>query len=544
MIYRLQQLIRTTYQTYRTHGIQKTWQQIWRWFHGERGYFRQVYTTTQVDYQMFVAQTTPTAYQLDVQRKRSRAWDHPHFDILLISGHRLQFTVASVKAQSYQTYTLHILNDPAQPVTLTGDYVFPLQVGDQLAPDTLYMLAVYLRNHPQTQALTIDQDRIDERNLRTDPWLKPVTTLGNTINANPMQQGCIFSRSIWEPYALIERDAFTLRLIRESVRVRHMSGVRLHRNDTSMPITEHDDLIDHLTALGMRGVSVYDVDGVRRIDTQLEHIPLVSIVIPSKDHPDLIGACLHSLFSITDYPHYEVIIVDNDSQHPEVRAIYDQYHERDNFHVIAYDESFNFSRACNVGAAHARGEQLLFLNNDTLVLHADWLERMVRWFAIQSIGIVGAKLLYPDGTIQHAGVAFGMIDIAEHLFLGANENTMTAFGHDNWYRSVSAVTGACLMIDHNLYNILNGFDEAYQLLYSDLDLCLRVRGADQEVLYAPDVRLVHYESQSHSRRVPLADLNRAKSRFGHYLTNGDPLYHAYLSRRSPIPILALPEDQR
>jgi len=401
-----------------------------------------------------------------------------------------------------------------------------------------------LRQHPDIDALTVDQDHINAAGERSAPWLKPLPTPENVLSANPLRHGCVFARHRWQDGAQDNLDQFSLRLVREGAVIHRLPLILLHRHGASIPPVDMVAVAQHLSASGLGPVTVtYNAtQQAIQIDSQPINPPSLSIIIPSRDHAALLAACLGSLYALTDYPDYEVIIVDNASTERDVHQLYDEYRRAHaNFRVVAYDELFNFSAACNRGAKAATGDILVFLNNDTEIYHADWLQRLSRWFAVPGVGVVGPKLLYPDGTIQHAGVAFGIIDIADHLFLGVEEHTQTVFGSDNWFRNVSAVTGACLAIPGALLADLNGFDENYQLLYSDLDLCYRVSNAGYRILYTPDVYLVHHESKTHQRRLPFADLKRARDRFGPLLQAGDPLYHPALSTEWPVPTLRATE---
>jgi GT2 family glycosyltransferase len=180
---------------------------------------------------------------------------------------------------------------------------------------------------------------------------------------------------------------------------------------------------------------------------------------------------------------------------------------------------------------------ILFLNNDTMVLHEDWLHRMVQWFDLKDVGSVGAKLLYPDGTLQHAGVIVGLGGIADHLFAGQPEHLSTIFGSDGWYRNLSAVTAACMLVSRKAFNDVDGFDEGYTLNYSDVDLCMKIRDQGWRIVYTPDVRLIHYEHKSHNRNVPRSDFTYSSRRFRetHFLDR-DPYFNCNLSYMSTYPI--------
>ena len=209
-----------------------------------------------------------------------------------------------------------------------------------------------------------------------------------------------------------------------------------------------------------------------------------------------------------------------------------------------YNEKFNYSRANNIGARYARGEILLFLNNDVEILQPDWLEEMVRWVERPQIGAVGAKLLYPDDTIQHAGVVVGMEGHASHVFWGYHERQSGPFGSVEWYRNFTAVTGACLMIPRDLFEAILGFDEKYILAFSDIKICMRIRREGYRVLYSPFARLRHFEGKSRGYHIPQNDIQQGIDDFMPLVETGDPYYNPNLSYIERKPTIAAPMRKR
>ena len=219
---------------------------------------------------------------------------------------------------------------------------------------------------------------------------------------------------------------------------------------------------------------------------------LVSIVIPFKDRPELLRNCLRSL-SASTCRRFEIILVDNGSTQPRTHHLLDRYAARAGVQVVAEPSPFNFARLCNVGASRAAGDFLLFLNNDTEVLDRDWLEQMLKIVADPQVGVAGATLLYPDRTIQHAGLFQRSDGVWVHPYRGEAE---TAAGELSGPRSVPAVTAACLMIRRALFEEISGFDERFPVMCNDVDLCARVRQRGLKVVVTPYARMFHYESLS------------------------------------------------
>jgi GT2 family glycosyltransferase len=224
--------------------------------------------------------------------------------------------------------------------------------------------------------------------------------------------------------------------------------------------------------------------------------PKVSVVIPSRDSPTLIGAALAGLYERSDYPEFDVTVVDNGSTDPATLALYRRY-AGPRFRVEMRAEPFNFSRAVNRGAALSDGPLVLLLNNDVEVVEPGWLKEMVSCLAYPRTGIVGAKLLYPDGTLQHAGVIAGLGGYAGHWHIGRPESEPGPQGRLAARQSLSVVTGACMLVSRACFEALGGFDEeTFPIAYNDVDFCLRAGAGGWRVVWTPFARLVHHESAS------------------------------------------------
>jgi GT2 family glycosyltransferase len=258
----------------------------------------------------------------------------------------------------------------------------------------------------------------------------------------------------------------------------------------------------------------------------------VSIVITFRDKVELLRQAIGSILRLTSYPDYELVLVDNRSCDPATRAYLDELHPDPRIRVLEFDETFNYSRANNLGAAAANGDFIVFLNNDTRLLTPDWLQQMCGYAALPDIGAVGAKLLYADGSIQHAGVVIGMTGYAGHLFSGEHETFLPA----SWLRSTrnfSAVTGACMAIERRKLEQAGGFDERLTLTGNDVELCLRLAKAGCRHVVVPSVVLFHYE-KSTRRDIPVTEYNKRLSLYTYreILSSGDPYFNRNLSLRS------------
>jgi len=235
-----------------------------------------------------------------------------------------------------------------------------------------------------------------------------------------------------------------------------------------------------------------------RFDLAAAEWPLVSVVIPSRNALPLISKLLEGLTENTDYPSLEIIVADNGSKSPDVLALYERYRRgKIKFTASIEEEAFNFSRSVNRGIKLASGDLILLLNNDIEILHRDWLKEMVSCLHYPETGIVGAKLLYPNGTLQHAGVIAGLGGLAGHWFVGRNENFAGPMGRLRVRQSLSAVTAACMLLTRSCVERVGYFDEAtFGIAYNDVDYCLRAVNQGVRIVWTPFATLLHHESAS------------------------------------------------
>jgi len=264
----------------------------------------------------------------------------------------------------------------------------------------------------------------------------------------------------------------------------------------------------------------------------------VSIIIPNRDNPLLLKRCLNSIYEKTEHPYFEIVIVDDHSTNQQVLNLYRDFSEnKQNFRIIKGESPFNFSRACNFGAIKADGDLLLFLNNDTEIISPDWLTNMVGVASLPGVGAVGAKLLYPNGKVQHAGVVIGLEGHASHIFQGISDDPYTFYGHVDWMRNVSAVTAACMLVPKEVFWQVGGFDERFQIAFGDIDFCLRLRDAGYRIVYTPDATLIHHEGKSRGKYIPHHDFQVKTDYFFSKVAADDPYFHPALSRAWRIPTL-------
>jgi GT2 family glycosyltransferase len=311
---------------------------------------------------------------------------------------------------------------------------------------------------------------------------------------------------------------------------------------------------EHLARLGETRATVAnqaDAPGwveVRRAAP--EPRPLVSVIVPTRDRAELLAQCADGVLNGTAYQPLELLIVDNGSVEPETKALFDRLRKDPRVRILEAPGPFNFSALNNRAAAEAKGEILLLLNNDISMIRPDWLDEMVAQAVRPSVGAVGARLLYPDGKVQHAGVVVGINGVAGHLLYHAPGDEPGYYKHLKTPRNVSAVTAACLAMRKSVYQEVGGLDaERLAVAFNDVDLCLKIRKAGYDIVWTPFAELYHHESASRGEdRAPAdqarfnAEIATMRERWGKALES-DPFYNAVFDHRRGDYHLASPPQR-
>jgi GT2 family glycosyltransferase len=287
-------------------------------------------------------------------------------------------------------------------------------------------------------------------------------------------------------------------------------------------------------AVKRRNITGVITDGIwlgsYRLHRKISVYPLVSIIIPFKDRINVLRVCLDSILAKTTYEKYEIILVNNQSEFLETAEYLDTLKNESRIRVLNYNESFNYSAINNYAVKEARGEMIVLLNNDTEILTPQWIENMLEHAQRAEVGAVGAKLLYPNKTIQHAGVLLGVGGIANHAFCRTLGLDHGYFGQIDVIRNYSAVTGACMMLRKDVYEKMNGLDEKnLGITFNDVDFCLRLRQKGYLVVYTPYTELFHHESLSRGYDVNLKEIQYMQNKYSDFISKGDPYYNPNLS---------------
>ncbi|MFZ6026444.1 MAG: glycosyltransferase [Chloroflexota bacterium] len=421
----------------------------------------------------------------------------------------------------------------------TGEWIVFLAAGDTLSPHAFYTAIAALQAHPQADLLYPDEDRLSADGLTYhSPFCKPDFSPELLLSVNYLRGAFLRREHLLPAIRSSASDGEALlRCVETARQVVHLPHILLHCGEAGQglpgalagfcgrpfSVTER---VAHLRRSGLREPRCDINPGGERFVWESD-LPLVSIIIPSKNKVAYLQRCIESLQRITEYPHYEILVVDNDSRDP---ATLDYYtHLPTGVRLLENHDPFNYSVYNNRGVSAARGDLLLFLNNDIEVLEPHWLDELARWAMRPEVGAVGAKLLYPDGAIQHAGIVVGMEGHGSHVFGGMDENSTGPWGSPGWYRNVSALTGACLMMRRQVFEQIGGFDEAYLLVFNDIEICVRTRAHGYRLVYNPFVRLFHYEGKSRGHYIPPADIRLGYQHLKDIVARGDPYYNPQLS---------------
>jgi GT2 family glycosyltransferase len=399
----------------------------------------------------------------------------------------------------------------------TGEYIALFDHDDLLTRDALFLNVLELNRDRTIDMLYSDEDKVLEDGTRFDPFFKqdwcPDSFLSRMYTCHLGVYRTSIARQIGGFRVGFEGSQdydFVLRFTEKTQAIKHIPRVlynwRVHAGSTAASSFAKPYASDAARraiseAIARRGepgtVEVADVPGVYIVRYDLKTKGRISIIVPTRNHGDDVDRCLSSIFNKPSYQNFEVLLVDNGSDELASLQTFKRWAKKDSrVRIIRDDGAFNFSRINNDAVRQATGEFLLFLNNDTEAITKDWLRAMLEQAQRPSIGIVGALLLYPDDTIQHAGVIVGLGGVAGHShkhFPGDHP------GYFSMLRAVvnySAVTAACIMLRREVFEEVGGFDETLAIAFNDVDLCLKVAAAGYRNLYLPHAQLYHFESKS------------------------------------------------
>ena len=398
-----------------------------------------------------------------------------------------------------------------------GEFVGLLDHDDLLAPNALYEIVKILQDHPQADALYTDEDKVTtELDEHFQPHLKPDFNLDLLRSNNYICHFFVVRKSIVEKAGGFRKEFdgaqdydFIFRCTENAGEVLHVPEIlyhwRTHKASTAdNPASKmyafeagKRAIEAHLERTGTKGEVSHTQDlGFYRVKYPVQGKPLVSVIIPNKDEKETLQTCLEMLEKNTGYQNFEIIIVENNSTTDEIFRYYKELSGNRKIHLLRWGKEFNYSAINNFAVAHAKGEYLLFLNNDVKSINPDWLEEMLGVCQRPEVGGVGAKLIYPDNTIQHAGCVIGMGGIAGHMFVDMPADRTGYLHKASLLQDMSAVTAACLLMKKEVFEQAGGFTEELAVAFNDVDLCLKVRKNGYLIVYDPYAKLYHMESKT------------------------------------------------
>lgn len=434
-----------------------------------------------------------------------------------------------------------------------GEYIAFMDHDDTLSPFALAEVVIELNAHPNTELFYSDEDKLsDDGKHRVIPFFKPDWSPELLLGVNYITHFVVVKKSLVDKVGGLQDGFdgaqdydFLLRITELTNKIRHIPKMlyhwRLAEGSTAVLVGKKS----YADTAGQRALS--DAVKRRKIKADVVEIPerptnyrlryhlptkkpFVSIIIPFKDKVDLLKACVPSILK-SNYDNYEIILVSNNSTEEVTHEYLNALKKEKNCKVYEWNHKFNYSAVNNFGRTKAKGEYLVFLNNDTEVLDSEWLNELIGVASQPQNGAVGPLLLYPDGRIQHAGVVLGMKTMAGHVFRLRQPHEWTDFGLALWPRNYLAVTGACLVVAANKFDEVGGFDELLTIGGNDVALCLRLHEAGYSNVYWPLTRLTHFENVSvgdYNSNVPIGDYNRSLQYYRPYLDRGDPYFNPNL----------------
>ena len=556
--------------------------------------FNERFQTDDVDYEEWYRNHKPLSEELD--RQRTQRFGYMPLISILVPVYNtpekfLKQMIRSVRKQTYSNWELCIANANPDNRTVSdilrtasskdsririvdvpenkgiaqntnvalkmaeGEYVGLLDHDDLLAEDALFEVVKALNEKERPDVLYSDEDKVStDLSEHFQPHMKP------DFNKDLLRSNNYITHFFVAAKALLNRvggfDAnyngaqdydLILKCTEQAKGIVHIPRIlyhwRVHKSSTADNPASKMYAFDagkraieaHLKRCGESGEVSHTKDlGFYRVKYKLQGSPLVSIIIPNKDQIDTLDKCLKSIESST-YDNYEIIIVENNSSEESTFKYYERI-QSEKIKVIRWMDEFNYSAINNFGVKYAHGEYLLLLNNDVEIITEEWLEEMVANCQRKDVGIVGAKLYYPDDTVQHAGIVIGIGGVAGAVFVGLPRKYTGYLHKASIQQDLSAVTAACMMVRRSIYEEVGGLEERLKVAFNDVDFCLRVRERGYLVVYDPYVELYHYESKTRGAEDSKQKVRRfqgeieyMRSHWLHLLKSGDPMYNPNLT---------------
>lgn len=568
------------------YGVKEFWVRLHERFEPE-----------EVPYGPWYEQYIPTREELEKQRKKK--WNYGPKISIIVPAYKtpeafLRQLMDSLLAQTYANWELCIANASPEDASMeyvlkeyakkdsrilwkkleenkgiaentneafamaTGEFAGLLDHDDLLAPNALYEVAKALETEPDIDVLYTDEDKVrgDEVLEHFQPNLKPDFNIDLLRSNNYICHFFVVRKSLLEKTGGFRREYdgaqdydFIFRCTQAAGKIHHIPEIMYHWRTHQSSTADNPEsklyafeagkraIEENLRQNGLIGEVSHTKDyGFYRVKYPVQGEPLVSIIIPNKDAKEDLEKCIQSILEKSSYTNYEILIVENNSTGEEIFSYYKELSGNSKIRLLRWKREFNYSAINNYGAKKAKGDYLLFLNNDTEVISPDWIEEMLGFCQRPDTGIVGARLYFGNNTIQHAGTVIGIGGIAGHMFTDMPRERSGYMHKAAIIQDLSAVTAACMMVKRQVFEEVQGFEEQLSVAFNDVDFCLRVREKQYLVVYDPYVELYHYESKSRGAEDSKEKVRRFQSeiefmrcRWEALLKKGDPYYNKNLS---------------
>lgn len=446
----------------------------------------------------------------------------------------------------------------------TGDFIGFLDHDDEILPFTLYEVVKKINQYPDIQFVYSDEDKIDERGKRENPFFKPDWSPDLFLSQNYLCHFSVIRKTLIdsvggfrEGYDGSQDYDLFLRVTEKipASAIIHIPKILYHWRSiqgsaanlsNAKPyafVSAKNALQDALIRRKINGEAAEGLfPSSYRIRYSLINNPRISIIIPTKDKVDVLQRCIGSILERTSYKEYEIVIVDNQSVHQDTFDYYEKIKDNEKIRFLSYNHPFNFSAINNYAVSQVTSPYILFLNNDTEVISEEWLSAMLEHAQRENIGAVGAKLLYPGYTIQHAGIILGLTGtptqkgVAGHLQKLCPDNNPGYFLRPHIIGNTSGVTAACMLMKKEVFEKNGGFDEDLAVAFNDVDLCLKLRQNGYLIVYTPYAKLFHYESLSRGyedtpekQKRFTQEVRIIRERWSEVIDKGDPYYNENLT---------------
>lgn len=548
------------------------------------------------DYETYRLATIPSKKTIEKQRKEKFAY-MPLIDIVVPLYKTplpyLQEMIKSVQEQTYSRWKLYLSDGSGNDSELSkilqeyaskddricviqnekelniaentnqallyaqGDFVAFSDHDDILEPNALYECVKVLNDFPKTELIYTDEDKVSMDGKEFyQPHFKPDFNLDYLRSINYINHLCVVKKTLLDQVGLLNPEYngaqdydLVLRCIEKTKYIYHIPKVlyhwRIHPTSVNGEIDFKSSayeagrkaILAHYKRVGIDAEVKVVYPGIYRSIYRLTTEPLISIIIANKDQKDVLEKCIESLEKDSEYRNFEILIVENNSEKEKTFAYYEELQKAyDNIHILKYEKEFNYADIQNFAVSKANGEYLLLLNNDTWLDNPNSIREMLMYCMREDVGIVGSRLLYPDDTVQHAGVIIGLGGVAGHAFLGERRNAPGYFCRLLSVQDLSAVTAACLMVKKSVYQAVGGMDVALKVAFNDVDFCMRVGERGYRIVYQPFSVWYHDESRTRGPEDTDEKIERFsreiayfQERWKGFLQKGDPAYNPNLA---------------